>query len=108
MRSYLGTSNINNIAPWVHGAFTDDALINPVAKKIKSSILKGMKKSSIELEGYCDLMIEMRHSNGYARIKKVRTSGDSRVCKQARKHLPDNRKFKYSFPEKYIRLHIGG
>ena len=22
MRSYLGTSNINNIAPWVHGAFT--------------------------------------------------------------------------------------
>ena len=61
----------------------DDAIINPVAKKIKSSILKGMKKSSIELEGYCDLMIEMRHSNGYARIKKVRTSGDSRVCKQA-------------------------
>ncbi|MFS1981362.1 hypothetical protein BCU36_020205 [Vibrio lentus] len=23
MRSYLGTSNINNIAPWVHGAFTE-------------------------------------------------------------------------------------
>ncbi|CAK2035204.1 hypothetical protein VCRA2114O421_360001 [Vibrio crassostreae] len=23
MRSYLGTSNINNIAPWVHGAFTN-------------------------------------------------------------------------------------
>ncbi len=22
MRSYLGTSNINNIAPWVHGAHT--------------------------------------------------------------------------------------
>ena len=63
----------------------DDALINPVAKKIKSSILKGMKKSSVELEGYCDLMIEMRHSKGYARIKKVRTSGDSRVCKQAEK-----------------------
>ncbi|WP_435246963.1 hypothetical protein ACMAZD_08905 [Vibrio sp. nBUS_14] len=85
---------------------SDDALINPVAKTIKSSILKGMNKSSIELEGYCDLMIEMRHSKGYARIKKVRTSGDSRVCKQAQKNLPDNRKFKYSFPEKYIRLQI--
>ena len=90
-------------SPSVHA---DDALINPVAKKIKSSILKGMKKSSVELEGYCDLMIEMRHSKGYARIKKVRTSGDSRVCKQAQKNLPYNRKFKYSFPEKYIRLHI--
>jgi hypothetical protein len=26
MRSYLGTSNINNIAPWVHGAFTENAM----------------------------------------------------------------------------------
>ncbi|MDA0153767.1 hypothetical protein OH460_15720 [Vibrio sp. Makdt] len=85
---------------------SDDALINPVAKKIKRSVLKGLSKSHIELEGYCDLMIEMKHAKGYARIKKVRTSGDSKICKEAKKYLPKRKKFKYSFPEKYIRLHI--
>ena len=82
----------------------DDALINPVAKKIKVTVLKGLNKS--DFDGYCDLMIEMKHSKGYARIKKVRASGDSKACKQAKKHLPRKKKFKYSFPEKYIRLHI--
>lgn len=87
-------------------AISDDSLINPVAKKIKTSVLKGLNKSNVELEGYCDLMIEMKHGKGYARIKKVRTSGDSKICKEAKKHLPTRKKFKYSFPEKYIRLHI--
>lgn len=85
---------------------SDDSLINPVAKKIKVTLLKGLNKSSADLEGYCDLMIEMKHAKGYARIKKVKTSGDSKVCKEAKKHLPKRKKFKYSFPEKYIRLHI--
>ncbi|MCG9691751.1 hypothetical protein L1D55_08305 [Vibrio sp. Isolate22] len=85
---------------------SDDSLINPVAKKIKTTVLKGLNKSQIELEGYCDLMIEMKHAKGYARIKKVRTSGDSKICKEAKKHLPKRKKFEYSFPEKYIRLHI--
>lgn len=87
-------------------AIADDSLINPVAKKIKTTVLKGLDKSHIELEGYCDLMIEMKHAKGYARIKKVRTSGDSKICKEAKKHLPKRKKFKYSFLEKYIRLHI--
>ncbi len=87
-------------------AIADDSLINPVAKKIKTSVLKGLNKSQIELAGYCDLMIEMKHAKGYALIKKVRTSGDSKICKEAKKHLPKRKKFKYSFPEKYIRLHI--
>ncbi|WP_373943253.1 hypothetical protein L0991_05175 [Vibrio chagasii] len=87
-------------------AIADDSLINPVAKKIKATVLKDLNKSHIELEGYCDLMIEMKHAKGYARIKKVRTSGDSKICKEAKKHLPKRKKFKYSFPEKYIRLHI--
>ena len=30
MRSYLGTSNINNIAPWVHGAHTVKYLNNGI------------------------------------------------------------------------------
>lgn len=85
---------------------SDDSLINPVAKKIKVTLLKGLNKSSADLEGYCDLMIEMKHAKGYARIKKVKTSGDSKICKEAKKHLPKRKKFKYSFPEKYIRLHI--
>ena len=87
-------------------AISDDSLINPVAKKIKATVLKGLNKSQIELEGYCDLMIEMKHAKGYTRIKKVRTSGDSKICKEAKKHLPKRKKFKYSFPEKYIRLQI--
>ncbi|MEC7307113.1 hypothetical protein L4C44_17545 [Vibrio satsumensis] len=87
-------------------AFPDDALVNPVAKKIKVTVMKGFNKSKVDFDGYCDLMIEMKHSKGYTRIKRVRTSGDSKVCKQAKKHLPKERKFKYSFPEKYIRLHI--
>ncbi|MCK8077409.1 hypothetical protein MSG34_14675 [Vibrio sp. 1CM2L] len=86
--------------------FADDALVNPVAKKIKVTVMKGLNKSNVDFDGYCDLMIEMKHSKGYARIKKVRTSGDSNVCKQAKKHLPKTKRFKYSFPEKYIRLHI--
>ncbi|MGF1802418.1 hypothetical protein L4D11_17245 [Vibrio gigantis] len=88
------------------GAFADDALVNPVAKKIKVTIMKGLNKGDVIFDGYCDLMIEMKHSKGYARIKKVRTSGDSKVCKQAKKHLPKKNNFKYRFPEKYIRLHI--
>ena len=91
------------LSPFV---FADDALVNPVAKKIKATVLKGLNKSNIDFDGYCDLMIEMKHSKGYARIKKVRASGDSKACKQAKKHLPRKKKFKYSFPEKYIRLHI--
>ncbi len=86
--------------------FPDDALVNPVAKKIKVTVMKGLNKSNTHFDGYCNLMIEMKHSKGYARIKKVRTSGDSKVCKQAKKHLPKKKRFKYSFPEKYIRLHI--
>ena len=86
---------------------SDDSLINPVAKKIKTSVLKGLNKSHIELEGYCDLMIEMKHAKGYTLIKKVRTSGDSKICKEAKKHLPKRKKFKYiAFLRKYIRLHI--
>lgn len=91
------------LSPFV---FADDALVNPVAKKIKATVLKGLNKSNVDFDGYCDLMIEMKHFKGYARIKKVRVSGDSKACKQAKKHLPRKKKFKYSFPEKYIRLHI--
>lgn len=55
------------LSPFV---FADDALVNPVAKKIKATVLKGLNKSNIDFDGYCDLMIEMKHSKGYARIKK--------------------------------------
>ncbi|MFA0077861.1 hypothetical protein AB4427_06860 [Vibrio artabrorum] len=85
---------------------SDDALINPVAQKIKASIIKGLNKDNVELNGYCDLMIEMRHSKGYAKIKNVRASGDSKACKHAKNYLPKRKKYKYSFPEKYIRLHL--
>ncbi len=85
---------------------SDDALTNPVAKKIKATVIKGVSKSNVDVVGYCDLMIEMKHFKGYTRIKRVRTSGVPQICKQAKKHLPKKKKYKYSFPEKFIRLHI--
>lgn len=61
---------------------SDDALINPVAKKIKTSVLKGLSKSHIEVEGYCDLMIEMKHAKGYARIKRSEPLGIAKSVKK--------------------------
>ncbi|MCC4787790.1 hypothetical protein AB6E39_07345, partial [Vibrio splendidus] len=41
------------LSPFV---FADDALVNPVAQKIKATVLKGLNKSNIDFDGYCDLM----------------------------------------------------
>ena len=47
MRSYLGTSNINNIAPWVHGAHTFDSLeVKGIVKVLSDLPALGKKREN--------------------------------------------------------------
>ncbi|MGF1711040.1 hypothetical protein L4C37_10765 [Vibrio kagoshimensis] len=87
-------------------ALADDSEINPIAKKIKSQIVKSLDKSTMEYQGYCDVTIEMRHFDTRAKIHRVRTSGDRKLCKFAKKSVRIGKTYKYVFPEKFIRLHI--
>ena len=57
----------------------DDAERNPIAKKIKQRVVKELSKQ--QLDGYCDLFIEFSHDDRYAKVKKVRGTGDHKICK---------------------------
>lgn len=84
----------------------DDALINPVAKKIKSQIMKTLhKQGHDDLPGFCDLMLEMRHQNAYVKVHRIKSSGDSKLCKAARRAVPKKR-YRYKEHEKFIRIQI--
>lgn len=84
----------------------DDALINPVAKKIKSQIIKILhKQGHDDLSGFCDLMLEMRHQKAHVKVHRIKTSGDSKLCKAARRAVPKKR-YRYKEHEKFIRIQI--
>lgn len=85
-------------------AHIDDAESNPIAKKIKARITKALKKQ--EYRGFCTVFIEMAHSNSTAIVKRVKTSGDYKLCKLSRSKINKGQRFKYRIPEKYLRLHI--
>lgn len=87
-------------------ALADDSQVNPIAKKIKSQIVKKLDNSSIDYKGFCDVTIEMRHSDTRAKVHRVRTSGDRKLCNFAKKTVKVGKTYKYKFPEKFIRLHI--
>ncbi len=62
-------------------SIADDALVNPVAKKIKSQIIKTLNaKGHSELDGFCDLMLEMKDSKAFTKVHRVRTHGDAKLC----------------------------
>ncbi len=82
----------------------DDAERNSIAKKLKQRVVKELSKQ--ELEGYCDLFIEFSHDDRYAKVKKVRGTGDHKVCKAVKKIIKRGQRFKYQQPEKYIRIHV--
>ena len=84
----------------------DDALVNPVAKKIKSQIIKTLHKQGYdELPGFCDLMLEMRHQKAHTKVHRVKTNGDAKLCKVARRAVPKKR-YRYQEHEKFIRIQI--
>lgn len=82
----------------------DDAKRNPIAKKIKQRVVKELSKQ--QLDGYCDLFIEFSHDDRYAKVKKVRGTGDHKICKVGKKAIKRGQRFKYQQPEKYIRIHV--
>ncbi|OXX55303.1 hypothetical protein B9J80_05740 [Vibrio sp. V12_P9A6T4] len=86
--------------------YADDSESNPVAKSIKQQTLKALKKYRSKLDGYCDVMIEMKHVQSYAEIVGVGTNGDYQICAKAKSKIKIGKKFKYKVPEKYIRIQI--
>ncbi|MGF1755015.1 hypothetical protein L4C33_15650 [Vibrio makurazakiensis] len=84
----------------------DDSQTNPVAKKIKKTVTQYVNKRTSDYIGYCDIMVEMRHTKNKAIIHKIKTSGDYKVCKLSKKSLKKGRKYSYPYPEKFIRIHI--
>lgn len=52
MHSYLGTSNINNIAPWVHGAHTVEQSHRWVKQKTRQALgWKSVEGATASLHG---------------------------------------------------------
>ncbi|MGR5237803.1 hypothetical protein [Vibrio alfacsensis] len=87
-------------------SYADDAETNPLAKKIKSKLQTAVNKKFDDYQGYCDVMIEMEHKGKQASIKRIRGSGDHAVCKYVKSKLKVGKRYRYTFPEIYIRLHI--
>ncbi|UUM31796.1 hypothetical protein [Vibrio japonicus] len=83
---------------------TDDAAHNPIAKKLKKRVVKELSKH--EVAGYCDIFIELVHDKQYAKVKKVRGTGDHQVCKVGKRVIKRGERFKYKHPEKFIRVHV--
>ncbi|WP_423840468.1 hypothetical protein ONE56_06680 [Vibrio mytili] len=87
-------------------ALSDDAETNPLARKIKKQLQSKVSGRFDGYHGYCDVMIEMEHKGSKARIKRVSGTGDKKVCQYVKSNLKLGKRFRYQFPEKYIRLHI--
>ncbi|EDL67874.1 conserved hypothetical protein [Vibrio campbellii HY01] len=51
-------------------------------------------------------MIEMEHKGKSTKIKRVKSSGDKRVCQFTKSNVKIGKRYRYKFSEKYIRLHI--
>ena len=87
-------------------SIADDALINPVAKKLKSQVIKTLNaKGNSDLNGFCDLMLEMTHSKAFTKVHRVKTHGDAKLCKLAKKAVP-KKQYRYQSYEKFIRIQI--
>ncbi len=87
----------------------DDSQRYKVAKFYKKKAQRAVDGSAKNLKGECRLMLSMNHlDQKYAKLKRVRTNGNSQVCKLAKKELKKyrNKKITYDTPEKLLRLTI--
>ncbi|WP_104040193.1 hypothetical protein [Vibrio hyugaensis] len=89
-----------------HPLTADDSDINPLAKKLKTKLQTKVDNKFDRYQGYCDVMIEMKHKGKKAAVKRVRGSGDKSVCRYIKSNLKVGKTYRYAYPEKYIRLHI--
>lgn len=83
---------------------SDDAAHNPIAKKLKNKLLKELATS--DLKGFCDVFVELKHTDNYAIVASVTTTGDYRLCKVGKTTIKKGLRFKYRTPEKYLRIHV--
>ncbi|MGD8172605.1 hypothetical protein ACQEXU_13155 [Vibrio sp. TRT 21S02] len=82
----------------------DDATRNEVAKKLKATALKKLKNK--DLNGFCDIFIEMEYGHKYGHVVKVTSTGSSLYCAKVKKFIDKRTRYKYEYPEKIIHLHI--
>ncbi len=87
----------------------DDSQRYKVAKFYKKKAQEAVDDSAKHLKGECRIMLSMNHlDHKYAKLKRVRTNGNSQVCKVVKKELKKyrNKKIAYDIPEKLLRLTI--
>tara|TARA_Y100001960_G_scaffold55610_1_gene57051 strand:- start:216 stop:530 length:315 start_codon:yes stop_codon:yes gene_type:complete len=82
----------------------DDSEWNAVAKQLKKKAT--VKVSNLNLPGYCNVFVELKHTKRYAIVVKVTSSGDYKICKASKSAIKKGEKYKYRTPEKYLRIHI--
>ncbi|MGC9402215.1 hypothetical protein [Vibrio genomosp. F10] len=84
----------------------DDTDYNATAKKIKKHLSKQLRKLEFEDNDFCDLMLEMKLKQSYATVRRVHGTGGSKMCRESKKILKKQKKFRFTEPEKYIRIHV--
>lgn len=85
----------------------DDSQLYKQAKFYKKKAQKAIDKSSTSYNGECRVMLTMTHQdNQYAKLKRIRTSGNRQLCQLVKKELKrfKNKKVAYSTPEKFLRI----
>ncbi|EGQ8608117.1 hypothetical protein Q9X98_003221 [Vibrio parahaemolyticus] len=86
--------------------FADDSSGNKVAATIKHRLILDIRHYYDGDSGFCDLMINMEHKNAYAVVKRVATTGDSKLCSFIKSRVKKGAKYRYDHPEKLIQIHI--
>ncbi len=87
-------------------SIADDSSGNKVAAYIKGRLIAEIRAYYQGSSGFCDVMIKMDHKNAYAIIKRVSTTGDSKLCGFIKTRLKKGSKYRYDYPEKLIQIHI--
>ncbi len=84
----------------------DDSSGNLVAARIKYGLISEIRTNYKGGSGFCDVMILMKHKDGYAIVKRVSTTGDSKLCRFIKSKLKRGSKFRYDYQEKLIQIEI--
>ncbi|ELB2036005.1 hypothetical protein QNZ67_000830 [Vibrio parahaemolyticus] len=84
----------------------DDSSGNKVAARIKYNLIWQIRNYYDGGSGFCDVMIKMDHQNAYAIVKRVSTTGDSKLCGFIKTRLKKGSKYRYDSEEKLLQIHI--
>ncbi len=87
-------------------AVADDAKRSYLAKVLKLHVQKQLAKKFDRYEGYCDVMLGFTHDNGVATLKSVKGTGDSKVCRVAKKSLKKGLKIRTKEAHNLLVIHV--